>query len=402
MTVLSLPIESCAWDAEEAFLEPPRRSGLESAMLQSRKLTRLFMAEAARSYAPFGQHGIGGVDHLDVLAGRDDAFNVGLYEVEDAVVAGHSSLLWQQQVCLHHDLLSMEKEKLREEDQGRVFVDVVRQRIHGPLKDEQPHELDAGAIFTDAMSFNYAHWLTEVLPRVALLSRLEKGQHLPFLVDDGLHPNMHRSLLAVVNPGQRIFFAPRDRQVKVRRSLVVGAAGYIPYHHRGDRRSDHTHGMFSSEALQILARRVRQRFGSDVLPRPRKIYVKRNSDRRMMRGAELLEAALHRLGFVTIEPEKLSFDEQVRTFQSAEVVVGATGAALANILFCRAGTRAIVLMARHVDMPYQYWARIGACVGVEVASIICEPMSLQQGLHDDFKLSPTQLDELMEAVSAER
>ena len=54
-----------------------------------------------------------------------------------------------------------------------------------------------------------------------------------------------------------------------------------------------------------------------------------------------LEQALRRRGFRILRPETLSVGEQVAAIRDAEVVVGASGAQLANALFLPAGGRLI-------------------------------------------------------------
>ena len=68
-------------------------------------------------------------------------------------------------------------------------------------------------------------------------------------------------------------------------------------------------------------------------------------DRRPLVEGEKIWAGLQKLGFAQIEPEKMSVAEQARAFRSARVVVGAHGAALANLAFCRPGTHVIELFS---------------------------------------------------------
>jgi capsular polysaccharide biosynthesis protein len=78
-------------------------------------------------------------------------------------------------------------------------------------------------------------------------------------------------------------------------------------------------------------------------------------DRRPLVEGEKIWAGLQSLGFAQIEPEKMSVAEQARAFRSARVVVGAHGAALANLAFCRPGTRVIELFSPHYVNPC-YWS----------------------------------------------
>jgi capsular polysaccharide biosynthesis protein len=75
---------------------------------------------------------------------------------------------------------------------------------------------------------------------------------------------------------------------------------------------------------------------------PRRIYLSRRSDsKRHMINEDALEAALHSRGFAVVKPEELTISEQISLFRNADVVVGATGAALANGIFCQGGSRII-------------------------------------------------------------
>ena len=48
-------------------------------------------------------------------------------------------------------------------------------------------------------------------------------------------------------------------------------------------------------------------------------------------------------GFELVATELLSFKEQVRLFSEADIIVGPSGAAFANIIFCQPGTKVIPL-----------------------------------------------------------
>lgn len=60
----------------------------------------------------------------------------------------------------------------------------------------------------------------------------------------------------------------------------------------------------------------------------------------LINGAEVEEYFLN-LGFVFVEPHKLSLKEKVEMFMSAEYIVGPGGSAFTNLIFCRPGTKVI-------------------------------------------------------------
>lgn len=64
--------------------------------------------------------------------------------------------------------------------------------------------------------------------------------------------------------------------------------------------------------------------------------------RALLNEDELVEAFSKR-GYEIVEPELLSFPDQIRLFAEAELVVGLGGAALFNVIFSPAGTRVVTI-----------------------------------------------------------
>lgn len=78
---------------------------------------------------------------------------------------------------------------------------------------------------------------------------------------------------------------------------------------------------------------------------PERIYVSRaDSGRRRLTNELELQHALELVGFTIVVPGSLSIREQVRLFRGARLIVGAHGAGLTNLAFCRPGTKVIELV----------------------------------------------------------
>lgn len=129
-----------------------------------------------------------------------------------------------------------------------------------------------------------------------------------------------------------------------------------------------------------------------------RIYISRNkaSYRRILNEEGLLEV-LNRYGFRILQLEGLSIREQARIFQSAEMIMTAHGAALANTVFCEPGT--LVIEFRHAvhnsDLGGVY----------EHLSSICELHHftyLCQGESNVFGENPKFFDLKVEVESVEK
>lgn len=98
------------------------------------------------------------------------------------------------------------------------------------------------------------------------------------------------------------------------------------------------------------------------------VYVsrKRAKTRRVLNEEDLLPD-LAALGFAALQLEELSLADQIATFRNAGVVVAPHGSGLANILFCRPGTKIVEILpeggvhgsaylrlASHLDLDYYF------------------------------------------------
>src|SRR5262249_29201510 len=74
----------------------------------------------------------------------------------------------------------------------------------------------------------------------------------------------------------------------------------------------------------------------------RKIYISRvEAGRRKPLNCEAIETMVAALGFEVVILSKFSFLEQAAIFYMSDVIVAEHGAGLANLLFCREGTKVI-------------------------------------------------------------
>ncbi len=135
----------------------------------------------------------------------------------------------------------------------------------------------------------------------------------------------------------------------------------------------------------------------------KKIYLSRSKiiSHRNLKNENELENIVKKLGYEVIYPEKLSIIEQAKIFNNAEVVVGPTGAAFTNILFCKPGTKIGIIqgntaksteggygvMAGVLDLkPYVYNAEFDLGNSNRVA------------IHDDYKIDLSLIHEFIIGV----
>ena len=106
---------------------------------------------------------------------------------------------------------------------------------------------------------------------------------------------------------------------------------------------------------------------------PERVLICRSltNGRNLTNRAALIEA-LKALGFVAIQPEKLKFDEQVLLFAQADAIVCEFGAAMANAMFCKPGTKVVEIIAEGQHDPWS--SHLFAMLGLEHV-VLFEPQS---------------------------
>jgi len=312
-------------------------------------------------------------------------------QLTDCLVRGSSNLIVAREHLIHHDLFRPDYDYTSEEIHGRLVLKPKRRVGYVFLRRNISEYIDEAAVFTDALSPNYAHFMTEVLPRLAMYIKYVPGD-IPLLVDAGLHRNMMAAIQSVVGKRELILIG-KGRAVRVGKVHSISNCGYVPFERRAgsERLPGHSQGQFSPAALRAVREAVLGSLNMEVR-NGRRLYIRRNSGYRNVLNAQEIEDVLVARGFEVVEPEKLSFSEQVEVFSSADVVVGATGAAFANLLFCKPGTLLIIMIADLESTSYYYWQNM-ACASnnsvVYVFGVI--QRNLAKSIHSDFHVVPSDV-----------
>jgi capsular polysaccharide biosynthesis protein len=329
---------------------------------------------------------------------------VTLTTLREVVVRGKSNMLTMPEAILRHGLIDLETDVTPDEMYSRLLMSEDRRTAEWAPSDRfNVGYLPEAAVFTDWTAFNYAHWLTEVLPRVAGFVQA-RGASVPFLVDSELHPNIVRSIHLVAGGDVVLHRLPPDHLVRIGVLHNVSPAGYVPFKLREQQPVETIpHGMFGGQGLRAMVEVLRAAAAPAEPGRPRLFLRRQSSMRHIVNEAEIAEA-LESKGFVTVRPEDLSLPEQIALYSRAKMIVGATGAAFANLIFCQPDCAAVVLMPKFRHTAYWYWRRMAAASGagpvVHVSGEQIDPIAdpfHPLALHRDFRV---ELKDVLEAVEA--
>ena len=308
--------------------------------------------------------------------------------ISSATIYGRTNLVFADGEVVCHDLYDFERDYTCEELHGRTVVDHKRKRIRSLYHDEERERISVAAAFVDANATNYAHWLTEVLTRVSAFCSDERFKNIPIVVDDRLHKNIMESLLLVAGPEREVITLSPGKALFVDTLYVTSVAGYVPFERRTNKISGHSHGLFSPQAFELINRQLALQAERLLYQdSPEKIYLKRSSGVRKIINSAELEEFLVAHGYLIVEPEKLSFLQQVQLFNNAKYIIAPTGAALANAIFCKPGTYVAILMSKHKNMVYRYWCNMLNPIKINTSYVLGNIPKKGDGFHGDFFVS---------------
>lgn len=181
----------------------------------------------------------------------------------------------------------------------------------------------------------YGHWFSDLMTAVWIWREEIISGRLKLLVPAHT-PAWGLAVLAKLGVMPAHCVVPRKRRIRLRRAIVGSSMGMG--------------GIVRPPAVlrELGSDLVRRIVPSGSAVERRLLYVTREGDvnhsiRQLANEGELL-ARLLPLGFEVLRPGRLPFDEQVRLFASARLIVAPHGSALMNLIFAPAGCGVVDLL----------------------------------------------------------
>lgn len=248
------------------------------------------------------------------------------------------------------------------------------------------------AVMTAPGSDNYYHWLVDVFPRFELLRRAPIRIDKYIMNVNGTIPFQNETL-AALGISRKQLIESHDGTHYQADTLVVPAVL-------------NTRTLMPGWALPVIRRELLTNRGITPIAGYERIYVSRlNAGHRRTENEQALIRILEGFGCRTVYMEQHSVADAARIFSSCDIVVAPHGAGLANLVFCRPGTKVVELFApRYVNLCY--WA-ISQHAGLDYHYLIGDgpqpgPVDPDTGSglggHDPISVNPVDLWLLLEKM----
>jgi capsular polysaccharide biosynthesis protein len=201
------------------------------------------------------------------------------------------------------------------------------------------------AVISSIGAPNYYHWLLEILPRIGMVPRSQVDL---FYVNADLDPSgFQRALLRLLGiADSKLLLAGPNTHIVARKLWVPSLPGALNWP-----------SAYAYEFVRQLLFNLRPQ-----APGPERIYVSRSAGtrRHVLNEENEVWPWLKRRGFERVEPSTLPFEEQMRLFANAKIIVGPFGAGMTNMVFSPPGAQVIEFMPTHC-VRLHYWALSNLC-----------------------------------------
>ena len=270
----------------------------------------------------------------------------------------------------------------------------------------QTGHLEQGIFLGGNGSFNYYHWMIEILTKLKYLNELDKHgyEDFPLLVSEDVnHIGTYREALNSIVKNRPVVILNKDKTYHVDKLVYINAPNTCPFNLRQNERYRISDFLTRVSTIDFLRNQMSQ---SICLP-PRankrnRIFLARSHARRSYNQDEIFEI-FRQQGFQKVFMDQLSLKEQISSISNAEIIAGPTGAAWTNLIFCRKGTKCLCWMADGYG-EFSAYSNLSRLVGADMRYIIFKTNARSVGeLYNksysiDIKQVKQNLDKLISEV----
>ncbi len=305
-----------------------------------------------------------------------------VYNPSWAITSG--TILWQQEVVAQLPYSSAGY-SIYFSAKNNVF----RLQSHYALQEK----LETAALIAHRTGFNYLHAFCEILPKIMMLDAIDPDKKIPAIIDTAVSPNIV-ALVVYFLKGRNHIVLPETHKLIVKNLYVFSTPAYMP---------DDPHfllstGTISPYYLQKLAKsfKIAPNQPIALLFVSRSKYAQKYESRYLIRNVinhGLLEDELGKLGAEFFYPEEHSWQEQREKFAAADRIVMVVGAACTNLIFCRPGTKVLLLANGH-NPNYGFFSLMLDSLALDYAWLLGN--ATKEDIHSRFAITPEDLQKSLD------
>lgn len=259
--------------------------------------------------------------------------------------------------------------------------------------------LQKGIFLSGLFSWNYYHFTYQIITKLQWTEKIPFD--VPLLVDRKAKdiPSF-ASLLEICNTQHRpVIVLEENVRYIVEDLFLISAPTVLLPNYKIGVAPPVVACLYQPSTLRYLRERIVP-FGKYSPSYPKRIFLGRKyvtSGRRPFNEKECIACAKE-FGFEVVYPELMSFEQQVGLFHNAECIIGGSGAAFTNLVYCNENIKVVVFSKYHSNLAI--WQTIVEFVGGKMCFLeenegLAQPQLLHAPFHVDVQKLKAILNEIV-------
>lgn len=257
--------------------------------------------------------------------------------------------------------------------------------------------IDSGIMISGKFSSNYYHVIYEILIRLLLINKTDIPDNVPIIVDSIIYKvnSFKRIFETLCSSNRQVVLIDQNEVYKFKTIYWLSPINTIPPHIKDPYMLDVKDIAFDLAYINILREKLISLNSNKMFPK--KIFLKRkNLSRRNFNEDEVVEF-LKKYEFEALAPESYTLGDQIAMFNNADFIIGGSGAAMSNLLFCNRGCKVICIKSRRTNSPI--FTTIAYSQGLEMKYCIGSPLGSfkNNDIHASFRLNIYDIEETIKS-----
>ena len=252
--------------------------------------------------------------------------------------------------------------------------------------------IDSGIRINGKYSYNYYHNLYEHLIRLIPI-RENNGlipADVPIVIDEDIWntPSLRQIYQFLGNSlGRETIVVSKSEGIFVNNLYTISDVNYLVPKHIDFMKGSIEDYVFDKDYTLklrkiLLPNRIKSSF-------PKRFFITRKYTNHRNFNEDEIFAILEPFGFEIVAPEKYTFDQQMSLFNEAECIVGGSGAAFTNLLFCSSSCMIVCLFKQTPYFPPVFTAPV--CFNnARMVVYVSKEESYDGGAHGNFSINVAQ------------
>lgn len=317
-------------------------------------------------------------------------------EFHDVIIAGQSQYVYDiKSGFILNDFDVWYDELLYENVDTTLRLQKGESALLNMRLNEYKREIDEGIMISGIFAFNYYHTLLENYIKILACEKAGIPVSVPFIVDSVYkkYESYQEILKALNTTGREIISIDKKECVKVSKLYSVGPVNILPPQAKDIRNTRAEDVVYDVNYLKELRGRLLQLKSERQFSK--RVFISRKGNTRRSWNEEAVFELLKREGFQQYSPQDLSFAEQISLFNNAEFIIGGSGAALSNLLFCSKGCKVICVYSERVNIPV--FSTLAYMNGATMRYVVGNPIkgSSVSNTHSDFTVDTSEVQRVL-------